>query len=49
MPHLFGSFEYVDDHQRLNKCGVISPRFDIGVKQIDVFVWWLLLTYLLHK
>ena len=39
------SFEYVDDHRagkivvelngRLNKCGVISPRFDIGVKEIE--------------
>ncbi|KAH0683302.1 hypothetical protein KY289_021054 [Solanum tuberosum] len=35
-----GEFEYVDDHRsgkivvelngRLNKCGVISPRFDVG-------------------
>lgn len=40
-----GEFEYVDDHRsgkivvelngRLNKCGVISPRFDIGVKDIE--------------
>lgn len=40
-----GEFEYVDDHRsgkivvelngRLNKCGVISPRFDIGVKEIE--------------
>lgn len=40
-----GEFEYVDDHRsrkivvelngRLNKCGVISPRFDIGVKTIE--------------
>ncbi|GFP89125.1 40S ribosomal protein s15a [Phtheirospermum japonicum] len=39
-----GEFEYVDDHMsgkivvelngRLNKCGVISPRFDVGVKEI---------------
>ncbi|CAD6213087.1 unnamed protein product [Miscanthus lutarioriparius] len=38
-------FEYVDDHRagkivvelngRLNKCGVISPRFDIGVKELE--------------
>nr|GMC78668.1 uncharacterized protein LOC109148085 [Ipomoea batatas] len=38
-------FEFVDDHRagkivvelngRLNKCGVISPRFDIGVKDIE--------------
>ncbi|GFP83135.1 40S ribosomal protein s15a [Phtheirospermum japonicum] len=40
-----GEFEYVDDHRsekivvelngRLNKCGVISPRFDAGVKEIE--------------
>ncbi|KAF3775791.1 40S ribosomal protein S15a-1 [Nymphaea thermarum] len=40
-----GEFEVVDDHRankivvelngRLNKCGVISPRFDIGVKEIE--------------
>jgi small subunit ribosomal protein S15Ae len=40
-----GEFEYVDDHRagkivvqlngRLNKCGVISPRFDIGVKSVE--------------
>ncbi|PNX90295.1 40S ribosomal protein s15a-1-like, partial [Trifolium pratense] len=40
-----GEFEYVDDHRagkivvqlngRLNKCGVISPRFDIGVKGVE--------------
>uniref|UniRef100_F6HQY9 40S ribosomal protein S15a-1 n=1 Tax=Vitis vinifera TaxID=29760 RepID=F6HQY9_VITVI len=40
-----GEFEYVDDHRsgkivvelngRLNKCGVISPRFDVGVKDIE--------------
>ncbi|KAJ4746310.1 40S ribosomal protein S15a [Rhynchospora pubera] len=38
-------FEHVDDHRsgkivvelngRLNKCGVISPRFDISVKDIE--------------
>ncbi|ONM52834.1 40S ribosomal protein S15a-1 [Zea mays] len=38
-------FEYLDDHRggkivmelngRLNKCGVISPRFDVGVKEIE--------------
>ena len=38
-------FEYVDDHRarkivvelngRLNKCGVISPCFDVGVKEIE--------------
>ncbi|KAH0689778.1 hypothetical protein KY289_017136 [Solanum tuberosum] len=41
-----GEFEYVDDHRsgkivvelngRLNKCGVISPRFDVGVKEIEL-------------
>nr|GEY37960.1 40S ribosomal protein S15a [Tanacetum cinerariifolium] len=39
-----GKFEYVDDHRsgkivelngRLNKCDVISPRFDVGVKEIE--------------
>lgn len=40
-----GEFEYVDDHRsgkivvelngRLNKCGVISPRFDVGVKEVE--------------
>merc|ERR1712176_352776 len=40
-----GEFEIVDDHRagkivvelngRLNKCGVISPRFDVGINQID--------------
>ncbi|PRQ16412.1 putative ribosomal protein S8 [Rosa chinensis] len=40
-----GEFEYVDDHSsgkivvelngRLKKCGVISPRFDVGVKEIE--------------
>ena len=40
-----GEFEVVDDHRggkiivnltgRLNKCGVISPRFDVGVKDIE--------------
>ncbi|XVF05559.1 hypothetical protein REPUB_Repub05bG0182600 [Reevesia pubescens] len=40
-----GEFEYVDDHRAgkivvelngmLNKCGVISPRFDVGVKEIE--------------
>ena len=39
------SFEYVDDHRagkivvelngRLNKSGVISPCFDVGVKEIE--------------
>jgi len=40
-----GEFELVDDHRagkivvelngRLNKCGVISPRFNVGVKEIE--------------
>uniref|UniRef100_UPI0037542094 30S ribosomal protein S8 n=1 Tax=Salmonella sp. s51933 TaxID=3160127 RepID=UPI0037542094 len=40
-----GEFEIIDDHRagkivvnlngRLNKCGVISPRFDISVKEIE--------------
>merc|ERR1712131_105369 len=40
-----GEFEIIDDHRagktvvelngRLNKCGVISPRFDVGINQID--------------
>ncbi|KAF9618641.1 hypothetical protein IFM89_002336 [Coptis chinensis] len=40
-----GEFEYADDHRsrkivvelngRLNKCGVTSPRFDVGVKYIE--------------
>merc|ERR1711973_107153 len=40
-----GEFEIIDDHRagkivvelngRLNKCGVISPRFDVALDQID--------------
>merc|ERR1719299_365871 len=40
-----GEFEQIDDHRsgkivvnltgRLNKCGVISPRFDIGIGDIE--------------
>merc|ERR1712071_562807 len=40
-----GEFEIVDDHRagkivvnltgRLNKCGVISPRFDVAINNID--------------
>ena len=40
-----GEFEVVDDHRagkivvnltgRLNKCGVISPRFDVPIGNID--------------
>jgi small subunit ribosomal protein S15Ae len=43
-----GEFEFVDDHRagkivvtllgRLNKCGVISPRFDVSVKEIENWV-----------
>jgi small subunit ribosomal protein S15Ae len=43
-----GEFEYVDDHRagkivvnligRLNKCGVISPRFDVAVNEIEKWV-----------
>lgn len=43
-----GEFEHVDDHRagkivvnligRLNKCGVISPRFDIAVPEIENWV-----------
>jgi small subunit ribosomal protein S15Ae len=43
-----GEFEVVDDHRagkvvvelvgRLNKCGVISPRFDIQLPEIENWV-----------
>uniref|UniRef100_A0A6U0U403 30S ribosomal protein S8, chloroplastic n=1 Tax=Eucampia antarctica TaxID=49252 RepID=A0A6U0U403_9STRA len=43
-----GEFEIVDDHRsnkivieltgRLNKCGVISPRFDVTVDEIEKWV-----------
>ena len=43
-----GEFEIVDDHRsgkivveltgRINKCGVISPRFDVGHDQIEKWV-----------
>ncbi len=43
-----GDFEYVDDHRagkivvelngRLNKCGVISPRYDIGGGEIERWI-----------
>lgn len=43
-----GEFELVDDHRsgkivvelngRINKCGVISPRFDVPVKEIEKWV-----------
>ncbi|TYG63067.1 hypothetical protein ES288_D07G282500v1 [Gossypium darwinii] len=41
-------FEYVDDHKfgkfvvelngRLNKCGVINSRFNVGVKEIEGWI-----------
>ena len=46
-PHVgyIGEFEIVDDHRsgkivvylngRLNKCGVISPRFDVALNEIE--------------
>mmetsp|Transcript_9870 Transcript_9870/g.18753 ORF Transcript_9870/g.18753 Transcript_9870/m.18753 type:complete len:131 (-) Transcript_9870:158-550(-) len=43
-----GEFEIVDDHRaskividlngRLNKCGVISPRFDVPVDEIEKWI-----------
>ena len=43
-----GEFEIIDDHRsnkivielngRLNKCGVISPRFDVPVNEIEKWV-----------
>mmetsp|Transcript_22300 Transcript_22300/g.37305 ORF Transcript_22300/g.37305 Transcript_22300/m.37305 type:complete len:131 (+) Transcript_22300:96-488(+) len=43
-----GEFEVIDDHRsgkivieligRLNKCGVISPRFDVPVKGVEQWV-----------
>lgn len=43
-----GEFEVVDDHRagkivvnligRINKCGVISPRFDVGVNDLEKWV-----------
>lgn len=43
-----GEFEYIDNHRsgkivvnligRINKCGVISPRFDVGVSEIEKWV-----------
>jgi small subunit ribosomal protein S15Ae len=42
-----GEFELVDDHRagkivvelngRLNKCGVISPRYDVGVAELEAW------------
>merc|ERR1712198_527656 len=47
-----GEFEYIDDHRagkivvnlngRLNKCGVISPRFDVKLKDIEKWSSYLL-------
>lgn len=47
-----GEFEVVDDHRsgkivvdligRINKCGVVSPRFDIRVKDMEKWVGSLL-------
>lgn len=43
-----GEFEVLDDHRsgkivveligRINKCGVISPRFDVPVKDVEKWV-----------
>jgi small subunit ribosomal protein S15Ae len=43
-----GEFEIIDDHRankivvelngRLNKCGVISPRFDVKVDEIEKWI-----------
>jgi small subunit ribosomal protein S15Ae len=43
-----GEFEIIDDHRagkivielngRLNKCGVISPRFDVGFEELEKWV-----------
>jgi len=43
-----GEFEVVDDHRagkivvnltgRLNKCGVISPRFDVQLKDVETYM-----------
>ena len=42
-----GEFEVIDDHRggkividligRINKCGVVSPRFDVGLKDIETW------------
>lgn len=47
-----GEFEFVDNHRsgkivvelngRLNKCGAISPRYDIAAKDIEAWVGRLL-------
>lgn len=43
-----GEFEYVDDHRsgkivvqlngRLNKCGVISPRFNVKIDDVEKWI-----------
>jgi small subunit ribosomal protein S15Ae len=48
-----GEFEVVDDHRagkiiveligRLNKCGVISPRFDVGTKVRRFYLYFFML------
>ena len=48
LPGYIGEFEIVDDHRgnkivinltgRINKCGVISPRFDVPVGQINKWI-----------
>ena len=47
-PGYVGEFEIVDDHRaskivveltgRINKCGVISPRFDLQLKDIEQWI-----------
>ena len=54
-----GEFELIDDHRggkivvelngRLNKCGVISPRYNIGVDEIEDWVGRLLPSRLFGK
>lgn len=46
-PGYIGEFELVDDHRagkivvelngRLNKCGVISPRYNVGVGELEAW------------
>ena len=52
VPGYIEEFEIIDDHRsgkivvnlngRLNKCGVISPRFDVSVDGIDKWTNYLL-------
>ncbi|KAK3265148.1 structural constituent of ribosome [Cymbomonas tetramitiformis] len=54
-----GEFELIDDHRggkivieligRLNKCGVISPRYDIGHDQVEDWIGRLLPSRLFGK